>query len=68
MHLADYDRNTGKNPFSILGKYSYDWAQPFSVPLSVGVEIYNAIKDKPEDQKKMDALIQDGDSTKRWRK
>jgi hypothetical protein len=61
--LADYNKNTGNSPFSILGKYSYDWAQPFAVPLTVGVEIYNAVKDSPEDAKKLDALIEKNDTT-----
>jgi hypothetical protein len=61
--LAEYNKNTGNSPFSILGKYTYDWAQPFAVPLTVGVEIYNAIKDSPEDKKKMDALAQSNDAT-----
>lgn len=62
--LADYNKNTGHSPFSVLGKYSYDWAQPFAVPLTVGVEIYNAIKDSPEDAKKMDRLIKENDVPK----
>lgn len=61
--LAEYDRNTGNSPFSILGKYTYDWAQPFAVPLTVGVEIYNAVKDSPEETKKLDALIQKNESS-----
>ncbi len=64
VDLREYDKNTGHYPFSIMGKYSYDWAQPFSVPLSVGVEIYNAIKDSPEDTAKMDALVEKNDSSR----
>lgn len=62
--LKAYNANTGNSPFSILGKFTYDWAQPFAVPLTVGVEIYNAIKDKPEDMAKMDSLIAKNDTSK----
>lgn len=53
--LRAYDANTGNSPFSILGRYTYDWAQPFSVPLSVGVEIWNAVKESPQDAAKMES-------------
>lgn len=62
--LAEYNKNTGNSPFSVMGKYTYDWAQPFAVPLTVGVEIYNAIKDSPKDAKKMDRLIKENDVSK----
>ncbi|HEY5585658.1 MAG TPA: hypothetical protein VIK78_14375, partial [Ruminiclostridium sp.] len=62
--LKTYNANTGHSPFSVLGKYTYDWMQPFSVPLTVGVEIYNAVKDNPQDAKKMDALIQSNNTSK----
>lgn len=62
--LKAYDTNTGNSPFSILGKYSYDWAQPFSVPLSVGVEIYNAIKSNPADTAKMNGVIANNDTSR----
>lgn len=64
IDLREYNKNTGNSPFSILGKYSYDWMQPFSVPLSVGVEIYNAIKDKPEDVAKINSLVAKNDTSK----
>lgn len=66
IDLKMYNANTGNSPFSILGKYSYDWAQPFAVPLTIGVEIYNAVKDNPDEAKKLDALIQNG-STEKWK-
>lgn len=62
--LKAYDANTGNAPFSILGKFTYDWMQPFSVPLSVGVEIYNAIKDDPLKVKQMEGMVQNNDG--RW--
>ncbi|MCK9566391.1 MAG: hypothetical protein M0Q43_10115, partial [Methanothrix sp.] len=62
--LKAYDTSTGNAPFSILGKYTYDWAQPFSVPLSVGVEIYNALKDDPLKVKQVEGIIQSDDG--RW--
>jgi hypothetical protein len=52
-----YNANAGQSPFSIMGKYTYDWMMPFAVPLSVGVEIYNALKENPLEQKKMDAVV-----------
>ena len=63
IDLKNYDKNTGNSPFSILGKYSYDWMMPFSIPLSVGVEIHNAIKDNPEDIAKMDGVISNNDTS-----
>jgi len=64
VDLKAYDSNTGNYPFSILGKYSFDWAVPLAVPLSIGVEVYNAIKDKPEDVAKMNSIIEKNDSSK----
>ena len=56
--MRAYDSSTGHSPFSVMGKYSFDWAAPLSIPLSVGVEIYNAVKDNPEDKAKMDNVVQ----------
>ena len=56
--MRAYDSSTGHSPFSVMGKYSFDWAAPLSIPLSVGVEIYNAVKDNPEDKAKMDSVVQ----------
>ena len=53
-----YDSSTGHSPFSVMGKYSFDWGAPLSIPLSVGVQIYNAVKDNPEDKAKMDSVVQ----------
>jgi len=64
VDLREYNKNTGQYPFSVFGKYSFDWAQPLSVPLSVGVEIYNAVKDNPEDVAKMDKVIASNDTEK----
>ena len=62
--MKAYDSNTGHSPFSILGKFDYSWAQPFSIPLSVGVEIYNALKDNPKDSAKMDSVVASNDTGK----
>jgi hypothetical protein len=62
--MKAYDTSTGNAPFSILGKFTYDWAQPFSVPLSVGVEVYNALKDDPLKAKQVEGIIQSDDG--RW--
>jgi len=40
---AALDKITGNAPYSIMGKYSYDWAQPFSVPFILGATIYDSI-------------------------
>jgi hypothetical protein len=64
VDLREYNKSTGQYPFSVLGKFSYDWAQPFAVPLSVGVEIFNAVKDSPEDAAKMNALVEGQDDAK----
>jgi hypothetical protein len=61
--LANYDKNTGNSPFSILGKYTYDWAQPFAVPFTIGAEIYNAVKDNPADVKKLQGAIESGNES-----
>ena len=57
VDMKAYNSNTGHSPFSILGKYSFDWAAPLSIPLAVGVEIYNSIKDSPEDTDKMNNIV-----------
>ncbi len=62
--LKAYNANAGQSPFSIFGKYTYDWAQPFAVPLSVGVEIYNALKENPLEQKQMDTVLANNDTSR----
>ena len=42
---AAYDRAKGISPYSILGKYSYEWAQPTGSALAMGASIYDAAKD-----------------------
>ena len=59
-----YDSSAGNSPFSILGKYTYDWMQPFSVPLAVGVEVYNALKENPIEMKKMDSVVANNDTSR----
>ena len=49
--MKAYNVNTGNAPFSIMGKFTYDWAMPFSVPLAIGVEVYNAIKGTKDEAK-----------------
>lgn len=56
--MRAYDSSAGHSPFSVLGKFSFDWAAPLSIPLSVGVEIYNSVKDSPEDKAKMDSVVE----------
>jgi hypothetical protein len=62
--LKAYNANTGNSPFSIMGKFTYDWMMPFAVPLSVGVEVYNALKDNPLELKKMDNVVANNNAQK----
>jgi hypothetical protein len=64
--MAAYEKATGNAPFSILGKYTYDWAQPFAMPLVMGVEIYNALKDDPVKQARLEKMVQDPENTDFW--
>lgn len=42
---AAHDRAKGISPYSILGKYSYEWMQPTGSALAMGAAIYDAAKD-----------------------
>lgn len=42
---AAADKAAGISPYSILGKYSYEWAQPTGSALAMGAAIYDAAKD-----------------------
>lgn len=42
---AAFDKATGNSPYSILGKVSYDWAQPVGPMLAIGADIYESVKD-----------------------
>lgn len=42
---AAHDRAKGISPYSILGKYSYEWAQPTGSALAMGAAIYDAMED-----------------------
>lgn len=42
---AAADKAAGISPYSILGKYSYEWAQPTGSALAMGASIYDAAKD-----------------------
>ena len=61
--LKNYNASSGNAPFSILGKYTYDWAMPFAVPLSIGVELYNAVKDT-KDEAKLKHVVSGGNTDK----
>jgi hypothetical protein len=39
---AAYDKAHGTSQYSIGGKWSYDWAQPFGSLLALGAEVYDA--------------------------
>jgi len=57
VDLKSYNSNTGQSPFSVMGKFTYDWMMPFSIPLSIGVTTYNAIKDSADNKAKMDSAV-----------
>lgn len=42
---AAADKAAGISPYSILGKYSYEWMQPTGSALAMGAEIYDSAKD-----------------------
>ena len=42
---AAADKAAGISPYSILGKYSYEWMQPTGSALAMGASIYDAAKD-----------------------
>ena len=42
---AASDKAAGISPYSILGKYSYEWMQPTGSALAMGASIYDAAKD-----------------------
>ena len=42
---AAADKAAGISPYSILGKYSYEWMQPTGSELAMGASIYDAAKD-----------------------
>lgn len=60
--LAAYDKATGNAPFSIMGEVTYDWAQPFAIPLTVGVAIHDAIQDDPQTMAKLRRAVEAGDA------
>lgn len=65
--VSAIESELGEQPYSIItpqGSYTFDWAQPFAVPLAMGVAMYEGIKDK--ENLDYDAIIesiaQGGDS------
>jgi len=62
-NLAGYEKLTGDAPFSIvpLG-ITYDWAQPFAIPISAGVAIHDALSDDPRSLAKLNKAIEAGDT------
>ena len=51
---AALDRATGRSEYSIGGRVSYEWAQPFGTQLAMGARVWDAIKDQ---EKVSDALL-----------
>ena len=62
--LREYNKATGNAPFSVMGKYSFDWALPISIPLIIGVELYNSTHKSEEEKNKMDSTISGNDDAK----
>lgn len=57
------DKATGKSPYSIAGKWSYDWAQPVGSLLVLGAETWDAIQGQEGvADAVMNALYSAGDS------
>lgn len=57
----------GEQPYSVitpLGSYTFDWAQPFAVPLAMGMTIHEAIakKDNVDAESIADAVATGGDT------
>ena len=62
--LREYNNATGNAPFSVMGKYSFDWALPISIPLIIGVELYNSTHKSEDEKNKMDGIISGNDDAK----
>jgi hypothetical protein len=60
--MRAYDLATGNSAFSVLGQYTYDWAQPFAIPLSVGVAIYEAFEKDPRVWARYQKALESGDT------
>jgi hypothetical protein len=46
---ANFEKAVGKQPYAVkIGNsyYTWDWAQPVSVPVAMGVQVYNSLKEK----------------------
>lgn len=60
---AALDKATGKSAYSIGGRWSYDWAQPFGSLLALGAETWDAIQGQEKvSDAVMNALYSAGDS------
>lgn len=51
---AAYDKAKGISPYSIGGKWSYDWAQPAGSLLALGAEVYDSVSGQ---ESALDALF-----------
>ena len=59
-----WDRATGNAPYSLFGKYTYDWAQPTGTLMAIGAEIADSIEnsDKEWGDAALNAIYVGGDS------
>jgi hypothetical protein len=65
--VSAIDAEMGEQAYSIItpqGSYTFDWAQPFAVPLAMGIAMYEGInnKDELDFDAIMDSIAQGGDS------
>jgi hypothetical protein len=53
-------RELGEQPYSIntpLGSYTFDWAQPFAVPLAMGMSMYESLESRKDGDGVIQAVI-----------
>lgn len=63
----ELSRAAGEQPYSIItpqGSYTFDWAQPISVPLAMGISAYEAMQDESADvlEKVTSSIFAGGDA------
>lgn len=45
----EFEKSVGISPYSILGKFSYDWAQPFAIPIAAGAATMKSLQENNVD-------------------
>ena len=55
----EFEKSAGISPYSIMGKFSYDWAQPFAIPIAAGAETMRYYSgDKVDTGELVDRILQ----------